>query len=345
MLRPLAKVGAAAAVLAAATLFSASPVSSQDSGPAMGYTLLTQGGEVRDCRLATIDLTTAEVNALPAAFSGNACVNDLAVAPDGTVWGIREGRRLALADASFAPQAESPLSLVAFDPTTGAVTNTVTIDIPGPDGNAFLPEGGLAITPDGTVWALFAADACDDGNQNCLWTIDPSTGSATLVGETGTLEEEMFGLAACSAGVVTLTIDGRNGPTSVPAFVPNPDVGFLDPATGLLTEGPAIADTVVGYDCSGSAGWALTGASIIEDRSVPQAVNATLTSFDPATGALSEIAAVNPAESDVVLLAVAPTVPPPPSTTTTTEAAPATTSAPTTTSAASPAVVTPRFTG
>ena len=345
MSRIVTKVAAVAAVLAAATLLPASPVSSQDTGPTTGYTLIIDQ-QAEGCRLATIDLTTAAVAALPAAATSVACVNDLAVAPDGTVWGIA-GSRLLDGDPGdlilgFTPQAESPLALVAFDPTTGAVADTVTIDIPGDDGDAFLPEGGLAITPDGTVWALFAAEACDDGNQNCLWTIDPATGAASLVGNTDTFELEMFGLAACTAGVVTLLPTEINQEASTPAFFPSPDVGFLDPATGALTEGPAVADTVVGYDCSGASGWALTGEGRPNrpDASVAQAVDAVLTTFDPATGTLTDIGAVTPSDADVVLLAVPPTSVPAPTTTTTTTAA-----APATTAAAQPAMVTPRFTG
>ncbi|MCU0311876.1 MAG: hypothetical protein MUE36_13145 [Acidimicrobiales bacterium] len=343
MLRTVLKAGAAALLLTAtATVLPASPVSSQTAPPTTGYTVVSD--EVDGCRLSTIDLATGVVTPLPAAAGDDACVNDLAVAPDGTVWGIAEldddpGIDLPVLEVdSFAPQAASDLRLRAFSPTTGAMVDEVVIDIADLGEGAFLPDGGLAITPDGTVWALFASDSCDEASQNCLWTIDPTTGVATLVGPTDTFEQTMFGLAACDAGVVTVVLPReREAIAESTPTVFEPEVGFIDPTSGELTDGPALSDFPVGYDCAGTFGFAIIGEPNFPVGSSTQALGSALATFDPATGTTTVIADIDPADADITLLAIPPTAPTPPPTPET----PPTTTAP----AAQAVSVTPAFTG
>ena len=86
---------------------------------------------------------------------GGTLYNDIAYAPDGTLFGI----------------ANNGASLVTFDPsngTNGAVTTVASLDVPGLESIAYAPDG-----------TLFGAA------QSGLYTIDPTTGKSTVVGSFG----------------------------------------------------------------------------------------------------------------------------------------------------------------
>jgi hypothetical protein len=82
---------------------------------------------------------------------GGTMYNDIAYAPDGTLFGI--------ANSS---------SLVTFNPTNGAVTTVASLDVPGLESIAYAPDG-----------TLFGAA------QSGLYTIDPTTGASTFIGSFG----------------------------------------------------------------------------------------------------------------------------------------------------------------
>ncbi|MGA2242413.1 MAG: hypothetical protein ABSH11_10315 [Verrucomicrobiota bacterium] len=82
---------------------------------------------------------------------GGTMYNDIAYAPDGTLFGI--------ANCS---------SLVTFNPTNGAVTTVASLDVPGLESIAYAPDG-----------TLFGAA------QSGLYTIDPTTGASTFIGSFG----------------------------------------------------------------------------------------------------------------------------------------------------------------
>jgi len=84
---------------------------------------------------------------------GATLYNDIAYAPDGTLFGI----------------ANNGSSLVTFDSTNGAVTTVASLDVPGLESIAFDPSDGV----------LFGAA------QNGLYTIDPTTGASTFIGSFG----------------------------------------------------------------------------------------------------------------------------------------------------------------
>jgi hypothetical protein len=82
---------------------------------------------------------------------GGTLYNDIAYAPDGTLFGI--------ANSS---------SLVTFNPTNGVVTTVASLDVPGLESIAYAPDG-----------TLFGAA------QSGLYTIDPTTGVSTFIGSFG----------------------------------------------------------------------------------------------------------------------------------------------------------------
>jgi len=84
---------------------------------------------------------------------GSTLYNDIAYAPDGTLYGL----------------ANNGASLVTFDSTSGAVTPVASMNVPGLESIAFDPSNGT----------LFGAA------QNGLYTIDPTTGASSFVGSFG----------------------------------------------------------------------------------------------------------------------------------------------------------------
>jgi hypothetical protein len=83
---------------------------------------------------------------------GATLYNDIAYAPDGTLFGI----------------ANNGSSLVTFDSTNGAVTTVASLDVPGLESIAYAPDG-----------TLFGAA------QSGLYTIDPTTGASAFIGNFG----------------------------------------------------------------------------------------------------------------------------------------------------------------
>ena len=84
---------------------------------------------------------------------GSTLYNDIAYAPDGTLYGL----------------ANNGASLVTFDSTTGNVTPVATLGGSGIESIAFDPNNGV----------LFGA------SESGLYTIDPTTGQASYIGDFG----------------------------------------------------------------------------------------------------------------------------------------------------------------
>ncbi len=83
---------------------------------------------------------------------GSTLYNDIAYAPDGTLYGL----------------ANNGAALVTFDKADGTVTPVASMNVPGLESIAFAPNG-----------ALFGAA------QNGLYTIDPTTGASSFIGSFG----------------------------------------------------------------------------------------------------------------------------------------------------------------
>jgi len=91
---------------------------------------------------------------------GVAIYNDIAYAPDGTLYGLYN----------------NGASLVTFDPTTGAVTPVGPLSVAGIESIAFRPSDGVLF---GVGLSVIGAP------QNGLYRIDPTTGATTFVGSFG----------------------------------------------------------------------------------------------------------------------------------------------------------------
>lgn len=313
------KIRTAAAMVAVAGLTVvgwAVPASSVDatSGP-MGYTVaFGEGG----CDLATVDLTTGQLTDLPAAPSPDACAVDLAVTPDGTVWGIWTGE----GPRGTGLQATSPAMLVRYAADGTATTTPIT----DPDGNdGFLAQGGIAVSPGGTVYIHMVTDnpGCDTGTPDdtpdtvievplyagdsvCLWTVDAGTGTATLVGTTGLFETTFFALAWCN-GLLSLADTTGNGEWVTEST-----------STGAVTIAAPVDMLPAGYDCNATTGsplYALVGeGNFLDGASTPAAVAASVATVNPATGATTIVAPVSDQAVELIALAVAPTTVTPPTT-------------------------------
>jgi hypothetical protein len=104
-----------------------------------------------DNGFGTINLMTGTFTQI--ADLGGTLYNDIAYAPDGSLFGI----------------ANNGSSLVAFDKTDGTVTTVASLNVPGLESIAFDPNNGV----------LFGAA------QNGLYTIDPTSGASSFIGSFG----------------------------------------------------------------------------------------------------------------------------------------------------------------
>jgi hypothetical protein len=104
-----------------------------------------------DNLFGTINLMNGDFTEI--ASLGSTLYNDIAYAPDGTLYGL----------------ANNGSSLVTFDSTSGAVTTVASLNLPGIESIAFRPSDGT----------LFGA------TESGLCTIDLSTGQATYIGDFG----------------------------------------------------------------------------------------------------------------------------------------------------------------
>jgi hypothetical protein len=174
--------------------------SSPAAGAPVGYTVLLEGGN--ECRLATVDLASGLTTPLPGGGTSSECVNDLTLAPDGTVYGIQEVE----IDEDFF------VDLVRFDAlgnatSLGHITPFEALTAEGGD-----LGGGLAFDNQGVLHAFLVvfddASPCDDaGPAYCLFRVDPAnTEAAEFVGAMNL--DEFFALLAGSCGGGLDTIAG-----------------------------------------------------------------------------------------------------------------------------------------
>jgi hypothetical protein len=318
--RRVASVVTMTAVMAAAGL-AAMPTAHAglpEAEPPAAYAI-TSADLLVSCALATVDLTDGTTTVLPAGGSAEACVDDLAVAPDGSVWGVIEVNNVA--------------NLVRFDPATGAVLSTQPFTgVLDPD----LANGGLAFDGASTLYVQLVTDdpGCD-GDAVCLYTVDRETAAATFVGNPGPdnfFTGMLFLGADCGASLVTG--EAGEGAASVDASWDDgePEALFLglalssyDKETGILTDGPLFPDdfSLAGLDYSRADGtlYAL-GVEGVEPVAEAEGggdvgaadVNASLFVVDPATADVTEVAALSEPNLNILTLGIAGecVVPPPP---------------------------------
>jgi hypothetical protein len=288
------------------------PQTSAEAVAPMGYTVVNSGGS---CELATLDLVTGVLTDLPAGPSVEACALDLAASPSGAVYGIGFD---SLSMGSI-PQAITAGTFVTYAADGTATTMPITV-ADGSNGNMIF--GGIAVSPSGTVYVHLVVDqvGCDTGAPDtsttapagpaylgdsvCLYTLDPGTGVATLVGTTDVYQTPFFGIAWCG-GLNTLAFNGATGTW-----------GTESASTGAVTLGPDAQSFPIGYDCDSTAGaplWSLESPNSGPLASV-QSTEVTISQVNPATGAVTTIVPVVDAAADLMALAVVPTAAPTPTT-------------------------------
>ncbi len=300
-----------------------------------GYVVTADDGG--GCELQQIDLDTGALTDLPAVASPEACATDIAVAPSGTVYGITDDFVLDIGSQDFAPSAINGPSLVTY--AADGTPSTMPIDT---GGDAFIANGGIAVAADGTVYAQIASQipGCDtgttpptslgplyEGDSVCLFTVNPTTGAATLIGTTGLFETEFYALTACASGLRS-TYFGDESLVWVTE----------SSTTGAVTDAADADFFPTGYDCqsTGSTLYATTAAQTDNLKSTA-AVDASVGTVDFSTGSFTETALLSDPTADVLALGVVPASAPTPPTTPTTEPGPAV--------AATEVEVAPTFTG
>lgn len=327
------KAAAAAGVISLLVVGAALPASSVDtsapsapSPPSVAYTVRT-AGDTTECELVRVDLQTGLLSDLPAAPSHEGCAVDLAADPAGHVYGIWNDVLLPDATPSAEPTGADPVAGLLVSYAADGSPHVEPIVVPGAT-DASIVLGGIAIAPDGTFFVQLRTDepACDAGSTPgstgsipgplaagdsvCLYTLDPATGTATIVGTTGSPMTPFLGISWCG-GLTTVAISsdfttGRWGTESR--------------TTGAVTVGPQVTGFPIGYDCDtrvGSPLFAITAAlGSSPTVAAPAAAGGSVVVVDPATGVETTIAPLSEPEADVIGLAIVPSEAPAPTPTT-----------------------------
>ena len=289
--RALAGFGALALVVTAGSVLV--PASAQTAAPVenlVAYTIIIDTSQIGEaqveptgCQLATIDPTTGVVTALGAAPDFDACVIDLAVAPDGVVWGFGAASQFnGSIDTEQAVIEDVQLIAFAADGSIDAII-PLTYDGTQPVSSAV---GGLSVSADGVVHIM----AVNSG-LNELFTVDIATGVTTAVAEDGA-EAFQTGLTDCSSTLLTvnpLTMNGEPAPSqAIGNWV------IIDEITGSWTLGPENVTT--GYDCvSNETTLFAIAPQLLRQESVDPANGVLPYSFgtvDPTDGEFTEIAPI-----------------------------------------------------
>ena len=269
--------------------------------PITGYTVIDDGTGL--CDLYSIDLATGVLTYLPAPSSDAACVLDLAVAPNGTVYGITGTRFFAVGSVTPAYDSVGGAELVTFsaDGTPSGTSLTVGgVAISGISG------GSIAVDAAGTVYVIALNETtCDPrltapgsftaGDTyafSCLFTVNLSTGELTQVGEGFSPNRSVFGLTSCASnmwslvpGLMPLSVDQSPASIGIPW-------ASIDPTTGIPTEA-GISTQLFGFDCvatgnkvyaMSTGGYGPTANAITPSApGIPQ-----LGTVDPTTGVFTE---------------------------------------------------------
>jgi hypothetical protein len=169
---------------------------------------------------ATLSLTLIGLFGTPASDG----ITDLAVAPDGTLYGISETKLYVIDDTTgvatyiadvpglsnvgltFLPDG----TLLATDQAGGVRSvNTTTGQVTeiGVFGGGYATAGDLVAVVDGTLYAISdEGPVGDEFTNNWLLTVDPTTGMASPVGQIGF--GGVFGAAYANGHVYAFTRDG-----------------------------------------------------------------------------------------------------------------------------------------
>lgn len=263
-------VAAAAASLMACGVVTGALVESAPSVGAAGgptaYTIQFFVGQ--GCQLATVDLSTGAVTALPTAASRGACVGDLTETADGHVYGVATvgGRALTV-------------HLIQFDTATGLPTDL------GPIGAstaslgtipAYPAYGGITFDATGRLFVSMIGgdDACKNGKSSgdafCLYQVDPANPlSATFKGLGTLTTNEQALTASCDGRMMTLA--------------------DADPGFNPLQFGGAAASQATDTTTSTTSGDGVAPQGDVTAQVLALGANAILNLRDPSNGAMTPI--------------------------------------------------------
>jgi hypothetical protein len=178
-------------------------------------------------RVVKVDESSAAGILLPGAGVGpSAGLNGLAFSGSGALYGS------AVSNPVFADPTLGSPTLVRLNPMTGEVISSLPITFAG----SGLEVVDLAVQPD--TGLVYGASFTSTSPGTSLYTIDPNTGAATLVGATGVIG---VSLAFAPDGILYMTSAtfGASGQTG--SFLHT-----VDPATGAVLTGVDIAVTPSG---------------------------------------------------------------------------------------------------
>ncbi len=275
--------------------------------PTMGYTIVSTGPNL--CDLYSVDLVTGVLTDLPATTSEAACAADLAVAPNGTVYGIAGTQYLGPVAVAPAYDSFGGAELITYsaDGTPSGLSLTID-DLP----ITGLSGGGIAVDAAGTVYIIAinettcdprltapgSFDPSDTYVFSCLYSVNLTTGALTQIGEALAANTTTWGLTSCTTNL--WTVSDQVPPLSIdsePASLAFPWLS-INPTTAAVTPGGG-ANQLFGYDClaSHTTIYALSGDGIGDTSLSGPAVVAppqTLGTVDPNTGVFNPTVAVTP---------------------------------------------------
>ena len=295
--------------------------------PVTAFTVMDDGQGL--CDLLTIDLASGVLTDLPAPSSEAACAWDLAVAADGTVYGIA-GTQIGIGSVSPAVDSLGGAVLITFSADGTPSGQTLTVG-GSPISGTF--GGGIAVDAAGIVYVIAVNETTCESQLinlppplevvsfapsdtyifNCLFTVNLSSGELTQVGDGFPPDTFVLGLTSCASDMWTLMFepDPFSGQQS-PASIGIPWVS-IDATTAIATEA-GITTQVLGFDCvaTGNTVYAMsTGLGLTANGIAPsEFVGADLGTVDPTTGVFTETAAMtypsnNNPNSSISLLAFA----------------------------------------
>ena len=277
--------------------------------PVTAFTIMDDGQGL--CDLYAIDLATGALTDLPAPSSEAACAQDLAVAANGTVYGIAGTQFFNVSSVSPAEDSLGGAELITFSANGTPSGQSLTI---GGSPISGISGGSIAIDAAGTIYVIAlnettcdprltapgSFDPFDTYAFNCLFTVNLSNGELTQVGEGFSPNRSVYGLASCASnmwslmpGLMPLSVDQSPASVGIPW-------ASIDPTTAVATEA-GVSTQLLGFDCVATAstvyamstgGFGLTANAITPSApAIPE-----LGTVDPTTGVFTETVTMsNPA--------------------------------------------------
>lgn len=269
--------------------------------PVTAFTIMNDGQGL--CDLYTIDLATGALTDLPAPSSEAACAQDLAVAANGTVYGIAGTQFFVVGSVSPAYDSLGGAELITFSADGTPSGQTLTV---GGAPISGISGGSIAVDAAGTVYVIAINETTcsslltvpvsfgpSDGDAfSCLFTVNLSNGELTQVGEGFSPNAAVFGLTSCAStmwslipGIFPFSVDQSPASIGIPW-------ASIDPTTGIPTEA-GISTQILGYDCvaTGNKVYAMStgGFGPVGNGISPSApAIPDLGTVDPTTGVFTE---------------------------------------------------------